>query len=169
MSVAGFDCGDGSSIAGWVDLGHGGFGEVAAVGDLPFVVDVGQDRADEADDGGFVREDADDAGSAFDLLVDPLQGVGRPDLRPVRPGEGGEGQHFGFRVVHQRLDLGEGYGELVADGVPGSGDGLGGGLGEDRAEHRGDHVLVRFGHQGEQVAGEVDPAALVPDTLEYAA
>jgi len=84
MSVAGFDCGDGSSIAGWVDLGHGGLGEVAAVGDLPFVVDVSQDRADEADDGGLVREDADDAGSAFDLLVDPLQGVGAPDLADGR-------------------------------------------------------------------------------------
>ena len=151
MSVAGFDCGDGFSIAGWVDLGHGGLGEVAAVGDLPFVVDVGQDRADEADDGGLVREDADDAGSAFDLLVDPLQGVGRPDLRPVRPGEGGEGQHFGFRVVHQRPDLGEAGGELVADGVPGGRGGFRIRLGEDRAEHRSDHVLVRLRHQRQEL------------------
>ena len=45
------------------------------VGDLPFVVDVGQDCADEADDGGLVREDADDAGSAFDLLVDRSKGL----------------------------------------------------------------------------------------------
>jgi hypothetical protein len=29
MSVAGSDCGDGSSINGGVELGHGGFGEVA--------------------------------------------------------------------------------------------------------------------------------------------
>ena len=75
MSVAGFDCGDGSSIAGWVDLGHGGLGEVAAVGDLPFVVDVGQDRADEADDGGFVREDADDAGSRLISLLTRSKGL----------------------------------------------------------------------------------------------
>ena len=34
------------------------------------------------------------------------------------------------------------------------------GLGEDGAEHRGDHVGVALGHQGEQVAGEVHPAAL---------
>lgn len=40
------------------------------------------------------------------------------------------------------------------------------GLGEDRAEHRGDHVAVRLGHVGEQVAGEVDPATLVPGTLK---
>jgi hypothetical protein len=54
MSVAGFDCGDGSSITAGVELGHGGFGEVAAVGDLPFVVHIGQHGADEADDGGLV-------------------------------------------------------------------------------------------------------------------
>jgi hypothetical protein len=44
-----------------------------------------------ADDGGLVRKDADHAGSAFDLLVDPLQRVGRPHLGPVVAGEGGEG------------------------------------------------------------------------------
>src|SRR5829696_6877674 len=47
VSVAGSDCGDGSSITAGVELGHGGFGEVAAVGDLPFVVHVGQHSADE--------------------------------------------------------------------------------------------------------------------------
>ena len=76
-------------------------------------------------------------------------------------GERGEGEDFGFGVVHQRADLREPVGELVADLVPGRGDGGRVGLGEDGAEHRGDHVLMRLGHQGEQVAGEVDPAALV--------
>jgi hypothetical protein len=54
MSVVGSDCGDGTSIAGWVELGHGGFGEVAALGDLPFIVGVVQHRTDETDDGGLV-------------------------------------------------------------------------------------------------------------------
>ena len=54
MSVAGSDCGDGSSIAGRVELGHRALGEVAAVGDLPFVVGVVEDGTDEADDGGLV-------------------------------------------------------------------------------------------------------------------
>ena len=40
---------------------------------MPFVVHIGQDGADEADDGGVVREDADDAGAAFDFFVDPLE------------------------------------------------------------------------------------------------
>ena len=42
---------------GFRGLGHGGFGEVAAVGDLPFVVHVGQHGPDEADDGGLVAKD----------------------------------------------------------------------------------------------------------------
>ena len=75
MSVAIFDCGDQSSIADRVDLGHGAFGEVAAVGDLPLVVEVVEDGADEADDAGLVGEDADDASAAFDLSVDPLRGL----------------------------------------------------------------------------------------------
>jgi hypothetical protein len=41
-------------------LGHRAFGEVAAVGDLPFVLEVVEADADEADDTGLVREDADD-------------------------------------------------------------------------------------------------------------
>lgn len=47
MSVAGSDCGDGTSIAGGVELGHRALGEIAAVGDLPFVVGVVQHRTDE--------------------------------------------------------------------------------------------------------------------------
>ena len=49
------------------------------------------------------------------------------------------------------------------------GDGVGVGLGEDGAEHGGDHVLMALGDQGEQVAGEVDAAALVAGSLEAAA
>ena len=44
-------------------MGHGGFGEVAAVGDLPFVVGFDQDRAGEAEQGGGVGEDTDDVGA----------------------------------------------------------------------------------------------------------
>jgi hypothetical protein len=51
---------------------------------MPLVVQVGQDRTDEPDDGGVVGEDAHDLGPAFDLLVDPLQGVGAPDLADGR-------------------------------------------------------------------------------------
>src|SRR5215218_2137911 len=77
VSVAGSDCGDGSSITAGVELGHGGFGEVAAVGDLPFVVHVGQHSADEADDGGLVGEDPDHPGAAFEALMSSRRAAGR--------------------------------------------------------------------------------------------
>src|SRR4051794_14211282 len=76
MSVAGLDRGDEASITGGVELGNGGLGEVAAVGDLPLVVHVGEHGADEADHGGLVGENPDDAGAALDFLVHPLQGGG---------------------------------------------------------------------------------------------
>ena len=63
MSSRRVDSGDDSSIAGWVELRHRVFGEVAAFAGLPLVVHVGEDGADEADHGRFVREDADHPGS----------------------------------------------------------------------------------------------------------
>ncbi len=82
--------------------------------------------------------------------------------------EGGEGQHFGFGLIHVGPDLGDAGGELVTDLFPAGGDGGGVGLGEDRAEQRRDHVHLVLGHHGEQVAGEMDPAPLMPHTVEGA-
>ena len=65
--------GDGLIIVGLADFGHGFFGEVPAFVGGPLVVGVGQDGSDEADDGCLVGEDADDAGSAFDFFVEPLE------------------------------------------------------------------------------------------------
>jgi hypothetical protein len=48
----------------------------------------GEDRADEADDGGAVGEDADDVGAPPDFPVEPLLGVVGPDLSPDLAGEG---------------------------------------------------------------------------------
>src|SRR5690606_7906802 len=67
-----------------VDEGESGLGQDldAHVPALfgPFVGLFGQDRADEADDGGAVGEDADDVGAAADLFVQPLLWVVGPDL-----------------------------------------------------------------------------------------
>jgi hypothetical protein len=49
------------------------FCEVAAFGVLPFVVCLGDDRADESEHGRVVGEDADDAGAALDLTVDAFE------------------------------------------------------------------------------------------------
>ena len=59
------------------DLGQGFQGHVSAA-DGPLVVLLGEDGADQADDGVLVGNDADDVG--LDLLVEPLQGIGRVDL-----------------------------------------------------------------------------------------
>ena len=164
--LAAAERGDGFSIAVGIEQVHGVFGEVAAVAGLPFVVYVGEDGADEADDGGVVGENADDAGAAFDFFVDPLQRIRGPDLLPVRLGERGEREDFGLGVVHERADLRERGSEPVTDLLPSRDGGSLVWLGEDGAEHRGDHVGLVFGHMGEQVAGEVDSAALVPGALE---
>ena len=61
--------------------------KVAAVGDLPFVVGLDEDRAGQSQQRLGIGEDADDIGTPLDLLVQPLQRVGRPDLLPMRHGK----------------------------------------------------------------------------------
>jgi hypothetical protein len=61
-----------------------------AAGLGPFVVLLGQDRADEADDGAAAGEDADHIGSPADFLVEPFLRVAGPDLAPDLTGEGSE-------------------------------------------------------------------------------
>ena len=65
----------------------------------PFVVLLGQHRADQAGDGIAVGEDPDYIGAATDLLVQPLVGIVRPDLGPHVLGECGEGQDLGPGAV----------------------------------------------------------------------
>ena len=60
--------------------GDGFQGHVAGALHSPLVVLFEQDGADESDDGVLVGEDADDLGSAFDLAVEPLEGVGGVEL-----------------------------------------------------------------------------------------
>ena len=67
--------GDGSDAAAGEDVEA----EVAAAFG-PFVVLLGEDGADEADDRVAVGEDADHVGAAADLAVEPLGGVIAPDL-----------------------------------------------------------------------------------------
>lgn len=69
---------------------------VAGTLDGPFVVLLQEDGADEARDGGLVREDADDLGTALDLADESLDGVCGVDLGPVLPGEAPVGQDFGL-------------------------------------------------------------------------
>ena len=115
------------SVALGVEDRHRAFRQIAAVGGLPFVVDVGEDGADESDDGSFVGEDSHDTGATFDLLVEPIERVGRSDLRRVRTRVGAEGEDCGAGVVHLHGDLREAISELVADLDAGGTNGVGGG------------------------------------------
>ena len=78
---------------------------------------LGEDRADEADDGAAVGEDADDVGAAADLPVEPLGGVVRSDLPPDLLRKGGEGEHVGAGGVevsgHRRELVGQGVEDAV--------------------------------------------------------
>ena len=114
--------------------------------------------ASESEQGGWVGEDADDVGASFDLFVDPLQRVRRPDLAPVFDREASEREEVFFRVVEHGGDLRVGALEHAGDLVELGPHVWRVGLGEDRADDRGDHVLGALGHDREHVAHEVDPA-----------
>jgi hypothetical protein len=83
----------------------------------PFVVLLGQDGADQADDRGAAGEDAHDVGAAPDLLVQPLVRVVAPDLPPELLGQGGEGEQVGAGGAgvggHGRQWSGHGAGQLA--------------------------------------------------------
>ena len=71
LVVGGF----GVFVEGVDEFAHGDVGEVAAFAVGPFLVLFLEDGADEAGDAVAVGEDLDDVGAAFDLPVQPLDGI----------------------------------------------------------------------------------------------
>jgi hypothetical protein len=74
---------------------------------------LGQDGADEADQGVPAGEDPDDVGPPAYFPVEAFLGVAGPDLAPQLLGEAGEGQDVAAGGVQVRGD----FGELGGDGV----------------------------------------------------
>jgi hypothetical protein len=72
----------------------------------PFVVSLGQDGPDEADDRAAVGENAYYVGSAADLPVEPLVGVVGPDLPPDLLGERGEREDVSRASIRWSATLG---------------------------------------------------------------
>lgn len=69
------------------EQGHGGLGEVAALGgDQLFVVGLDQHRPGKAEESGGVGEYPDDIGAAFDLFVQPFQGLSTSSSSGARLG-----------------------------------------------------------------------------------
>src|SRR5215211_1564 len=138
---------------------HRGGGQVAAT-DEPLIVLLEAEHADEPDQGAVVGEDADDVGAAADLLVEALEWVRAPQLRPVRWREGiegedvllGVGEHAGDLrqpLLERRNCLAEPFARLLA------GVGL-----EDRPNQRGQQSVLVAAGVAEAVAQEVHRAAL---------
>ena len=71
--------------------------------------------------------------------------------------------------MHERSGLGEALGQRGGQIVPARFDLSSALLGEHAAQVGGDHALVRFGDALQQVAGEMDPAALPDASLQVPA
>ena len=81
--------------------------------ELPLVVLLQQQRADQPHDGRLVGKDTHDLGAALDLRVEPLQRIGAVDLRPMGLGKRHERQHVGLGLVHHRGELREALAQLI--------------------------------------------------------
>ena len=92
--------------------------------------------------------------------------ISAPDLAPVAVGEVRERGQVGLGLEEHLGDGGKLAGEHVGDEVDVRADLSLAGLGEDRADRRGDHLVVAFADLGQDVAHEVDPAALPAAALE---
>jgi len=91
----------GQLIIQFRDGSHAYGGEHTAAFRLQMLVLLPQHRAHQAGDRVVIQGDADDAGAALDLLVDPLQQVGAPDLLSVGLWQVSERQHVLLVLVHQ--------------------------------------------------------------------
>jgi hypothetical protein len=119
----------------------------------------GQHRG-QPDQAAVVGEDADDVGSAADLAVEALQGVGASDLAPVLGREGVEGEDVVLGVLQHAGDLGQlalQRGDRFGESVAGAGEVLGV---EDRADQRAEQSVLIAAGVPEAVAQEVHGAAL---------
>lgn len=84
----------------------------------PLIVLFEQDRADQADDGILVGEDADHFGPPFDLAVEAFDRVGGVQLGPVLRGERHVDEHVGLGLVEESGKLGQLGTELIGDLAP---------------------------------------------------
>ena len=89
----------------------------SAAGDLPRVVLLGEDCADEPPDRSPVGEDTHHVSPALGLLVEAVLRVVRPALPPVGHGEGSEGEEIRAHVDHQFGGLREAFVEHANHGA----------------------------------------------------
>jgi len=103
---------------------------------------LGKHRSNQPNDGRLVGEDPHHLCPPFDLLVEALQRVVRPDLLPVLDREGSVGQHIFLGFVHQIGELCNAGPETVGYPPPLFVGAMGIGLSEDGA-YGSPHYLLR--------------------------
>lgn len=139
---------------------HGFKGHVASSLDGPFIALFHEDGADEARDGRFVGEDADDVGPALDLAIEAFNGIGAVEFGTVFLREGHIGQHIRLGIVHQGRQLRELGTHLVGDCAPLLAGRFRRLLREGCADKGRDDAPAALSGVGQDVAHEVDTATL---------
>ena len=66
---------------------------------------MGTEGADQADNGTFIREDADNIGASFDLLVQALQRIGAVDFAAMLAWKVHVRQHVGLALIDEGCQL----------------------------------------------------------------
>jgi len=102
-----------------------------------------------------------------DLLVEPLERVGAPDLAPVLLGEVQERQRVVSGGIHDWHSGGELLAQYLGDPLPVRAH-LIRGLDQEYRFHAGCHVLAGLWDVAEKVAHEVHPAPMPGAALEHA-
>src|SRR6202034_1176394 len=72
----------------------------------------------QACDGGFIGEDANDIGASFDFGVESLQRIGAVYLHAMGFWETHESQYIALRAVHESCELWELRAQLIGDVAP---------------------------------------------------
>ena len=87
---------------------------------FPFLALLGEECADHAQQGGLVWEEVGDSCPAFELHVDPFEGIGSPEATLVGQWEGKDGEAHGEVLFHLGGKFGMGGG-VVGDNRLGGG------------------------------------------------
>ena len=125
-----------------------------------FIVLFEQQCADEARDGAYIGEDADDVGASLDLAVETLERIDGVDFRSMIFRESHEGEHVSLGLVHERGELWHLGTQLIGDLPPLRSRRLGIVLDEGRADEGCDDAPALAAGVGQHVAHEVHATAL---------
>ena len=130
-------------------------------GGLPFVADFVEQGGDQAQEGGFIGEEAGDAGAAFEFLVDPFQSVAGAEAELPGWRQGEDGKALGQVGFHPGGEFGSAGGIEGHDFLEAAFGGWTIGAVEHTANGLGDgDPLVQAGDIGLGILLEMELAAL---------